>query len=529
MRVANVIASELARAGIRRAFGIPGGEVLALIDALAGEGVDFTTARHETAAGLMAEGAAAYDDGTALLVVTLGPGVSNAVNAVANAKLDRVPMLVISACAEGAFTHQVFDQRALLAPLVRASFRIESGSVAQTVRRALETARSHPRGPVHLDVSTALFSAEEPAANLTTRAPAPEPEGHTVERIAALLRGARRPLLLAGLECTRRESPALRALAAALAAPTLTTYKAKGVFDEHDTLCLGAAGLSPRADAALLPLVRAADVVLLVGYDPVEMRASYVEPFAAETRVLELAACARMHQMHRSEACAVGDLKPNLELLCASLLEAPPTCFHAPWRERAITVRAALQAQHRIGFGPLAIVDTLARVVPAELPITLDTGAHRIVFSQVFRARRPGQVLQSNGLCTMGYALPAAIGLSQASRQPVLAVMGDGGFEMVLGELATLRDLRLPVVSVIFDDQSLALIDMKQRALGFARRAVWSGATDHVAVARAFGGHGARVHDAHSLELALRNALVRSDAFSVISCSFERGAYEGLI
>jgi acetolactate synthase-1/2/3 large subunit len=175
------------------------------------------------------------------------------------------------------------------------------------------------------------------------------------------------------------------------------------------------------------------------------------------------------------------------------------------------------------------VVDTLSRVVPACVRLTVDTGAHRIVFSQAFRARSPGQALQSNGLCTMGYALPAAIGLALASCEPVLALMGDGGFDMVAGELATLRDLELPVTLVIFDDQSLALIDLKQAEQQLPRCGVWSGATDHVAVARAYGGRATRVRDVASLERALGEALARRRGFSLISCTLERGAYAGLI
>jgi acetolactate synthase-1/2/3 large subunit len=130
----------------------------------------------------------------------------------------------------------------------------------------------------------------------------------------------------------------------------------------------------------------------------------------------------------------------------------------------------------------------------------------------------------------MGYALPAAIGWSLASGGGrVVAAMGDGGLEMVLGELATLRDLALPVTLVVFDDSSLALIDMKQQAAGYPSCGVRLGATDHVALAQAFGGHGERVSDRTALARALQAALEKPRGFSLISCVLERGAYAGLI
>jgi acetolactate synthase-1/2/3 large subunit len=532
VRAADLIAKRLLQAGVRHAFGIPGGEILALIEALRAAGIPFVTARHETAAGLMAEGFAAHTGGPALLLVTVGPGLSNAVNAVANALLDRVPLLVLSASLAEAgharFTHQVFDQQALLAPVTKASLRAERGAVDATLQRGLTLALAEPRGPVHVELPIGLLAAHELPAE-PVAASVPPVDAATLGRMAALLARAQRPLVLAGLESTHGAVPeALRQLLHTLDAPLLTTYKAKGVLDEYSPRAIGAIGLSPRADAIARQLLRAADALLLVGYDPVEMRAAYVEPFAPATRLLELAASPRTHTMHRAELALCGDLALGLDGLRAQL----PRASRTRWLDSVpATTRNALSAQLTpgMGFSPQAVVDTLSRVTPPCVRLTVDTGAHRIVFSQAFRARSPGQALQSNGLCTMGYALPAAIGLALASREPVLALMGDGGFDMVAGELATLRDLELPVTLVIFDDQCLALIDLKQAEQQLPRCGVWSGATDHVAVARAYGGHGARVQDAASLERALVEALARRRGFSLISCALARGAYAGLI
>lgn len=532
MRAVDLIAMRLHEAGVRRAFGIPGGEILALMEALRRAGIAFVTARHETAAGLMAEGFAAHAGGPGLLLVTLGPGLSNAVNAVANALLDRVPLLVLSASLgaprDARITHQVFDQEALLAPVTKASLRARRGQFDAMLQRALSLALAEPRGPVHLELPLDALAGEEPRVEVAA-VPAPRIDRAVVAEMAALLSRAQRPLVLAGLESSRGDAPrALRQLLDALDGPLLTTYKAKGVLDEHDRRAIGAIGLSPRADAIARGLLRAADTVLLVGYDPVEMRAGYLEPFAPTTRVLELAASPRTHAMHRAQLTWCGDLAASLDALRAGLSGAQL----GRWPDdMPAATRAALRAQFAAGsaFSPQTVVATLSRLVPPQVRLTVDTGAHRILFSQAFRARSPGQVLQSNGLCTMGYALPAAIGLALASHEPVLALMGDGGFDMVAGELATLRDLELPVTLVIFDDQSLSLIDLKQSEQRLSRCGVWSGATDHVAVARAYGGRGVRVQDGESLTRALGEALEQRRGFSVISCALARGAYTGLL
>ena len=580
MRVADVLAEGLACAGVRHAFGIPGGEVLTLIDALERAGIRMVTARHETAAGLMAEGAWHGNDAPGLLVVTVGPGVSNAVNAVANAALDRVPLIVISGAIDpelrAAYTHQVFDQAALLRPVVKGTFVAGADNARVIIAQALALAVQHPRGPVHIELPVAHADAHlvEPpgvAAHDVPGASSATPHAAAeLARIAGALTRARRPLLLVGLEAAdARTTSALRALLDARAMPVLTTYKAKGVLDERDPHCIGAVALSPKADACVRPLLDSADVVCLVGYDPVEMRASYVRPFGSKTLVLELAAAPRSHGMHTAHTTLVGDIAEHLmglrEQLCRSRQADAWSRDTLPQRTRA-ALRAAFACHARArvssapattqgravfaatsgadtacvpvsaqsggdasGLSPLAAAQVLASVLTPDVRVTVDTGAHRIILSQVLQASAARQVLQSNGLCTMGYALPCAIGLSLCSGRRVVAAMGDGGFEMVMGELATLRDLDLPVTLLVFDDSSLALIDVKQQSRGLARHAVWLGTTDHVGIARSLGGRGVRVHDGAGLRAALTDALSRPRGFTVIACAIERGAYAELL
>lgn len=561
MRVADVLARALATAGVRHVFGIPGGEVVATLDALGRCGLEFVTARHETAAGLMAEGSALASGAPGVLLVTLGPGLTNAINAVANAHLDRVPLLVISAAPEdgplGAFSHQRIDQQALLRPLVKASLRVNARDVHAQIAHALELAVAYPRGPVHLDLPAGVASATarsntsatppaqgeavargefEPAARLgpvVRRAPL---DVEALRTAADWLACAQRPLVLAGLEASdARTAAGLASLLDSWPAPLLTTYKAKGVLQEDDPRCIGAIALSPRADALVAPLLAEADAVLLVGYDPVEMRAAYVQPFGLAARVIELAPGMRHHGMHRADVTLQAELASGLHALSAELEKARASRAAPLWPGgRPAAVRQALRAAFAPTAGttltPLDVAAVIAEELPDTVALTIDTGAHRIALSQVACARRVGQVLQSNGLCTMGYALPSAIGWSMASgARPVIAAMGDGGLEMVLGELATLRDLQLPVTLVVFDDRALALIEMKQRAAGFAASGVWLGASDHVAIAQAYGGRGVRVADRDALRRALRTGLAQARGFTLISCDLPRGAYDAVI
>jgi len=536
-RAADVLARRLAEAGCRRAFGIPGGEVLTLIDALEAAGIRFVLTKHENAAGFFAEGGFHRDGAPGVLVATLGPGVANAVNVVANAWQDQVPLLFLTGAVDGAhaatYTHQVFDHQQLLRPITKASFRVEAGAVDAIVDRAVAVALDDRPGPVHLDLPLAVARAPEPAAargayrrpRPAPVAPAPSP---TLEAARALVRDARRPIVLAGIDVLHHgAAAAVRAFVESRQAPLVTTYKAKGVLPEADhPLALGGAGLSPKADEILHPLLRDADLIVAVGYDPIEMRAGWRDPWPAGAPVVELAAVPPVHQMHGMRHLLVGDVGLGLGALGAGLPAPSP----APWPEGQVPrVRAALRDAFapESAWGPGVVFEACRAALPPETIATADSGAHRILLSQMWPCPTPRTLLQSTALCTMGCAVPLAAGAMLADPgRPAVAFVGDAGLEMVLGELATIRDLGLPVIVVVLADRSLALIERKQRASGYANAGVDFEATDFAAVAEAMGGVGRTVADRETLRRELTAALARRDRFTVLSCQLPRRAYD---
>ena len=525
---ADLLAAQLAAAGATHAFGIPGGEVLALVDALGRAGIRFELARHENAAGFMAEGLWHAIGALPVMVATLGPGVANAVNVVANAQQDRVPLIFVTGCVDQplaeSYTHQVFDHQAVLRPLVKASFRAAPGTEDLVVAKAVAIARRGRPGPVHIDLPISVAEARAagrvaPAITLATPSiPA------DLRSAQALMAAAQRPLVIAGLDLVvQGGGAALDRFLAATGAPLLTTYKAKGLVPEEDPRVIGAVGLSPKADAIVRPLIEAADLIVLAGYDPIEMRQGWRNPWPAGKPVIDIVAEPIQHGMHASSLLLEG----NVGTILTRLADALPAKAAWPSGE-PVAIRTAFRAAFAAPteWGPHAVFATLREAAPAGTVATADSGAHRILLSQMWGCDAPRGLLQSSGLCTMGCALPLATGAALGCGRPTLCFVGDAGLEMVLGELATLRDLRLPVIVVALVDRALGLIALKQRQLGLARAGVDIGETDFAAVARAMGGHGAAIDDRETLAREAEAAFSRS-GFTLLACGIDAGSYEG--
>ncbi|TBB85224.1 thiamine pyrophosphate-binding protein (plasmid) [Rhizobium ruizarguesonis] len=532
-RVADIVAKTLHAHGVRHAFGVPGGEVVTLIDGLEKAEIFFNLARHETSAAIMAAGASAISGRPELLVTTVGPGLANAVNGIADALQERVPLIVVSGIVDrgtrARYTHQVIDHTQLLRPIVKASFEIEPESAASTVARALTIATTEPMGPVHLDLSPMVAALASPNSKIITP---PTQFGTSVSvtdpgvrHLAKRIRAAKRPIILAGLEAARSNAgEALQHLAETIGAPVITTYKAKGLLSEDHPMSLGGAGLSPLADKVMLTLVNKSDLVLMIGYDPIEMRLGWLDFVEDRSNLVDIGKTTPDHAMHHAGTRVTGDPKAIVQALNGSVIEKQTWINAEP---RVAKDELGQIFATRTAWGPHAIVDRLNHTAGTDGLVTADSGAHRILLSQKWVATKPFSLLQSAGFCTMNAALPLAIGAKVADpSRRVFAVMGDGGLEMGIGELATLRDLNLSVTIVLFQDRSLALIALKQASAGLAPAGVTLGETDFAAVARGFGGYGVNVENSDEFSRELEAAGKRR-GFSLIACRFDASAYDG--
>ena len=536
LRAADVLARRLYEAGCRHAFGMPGGEVLTLVDALVKAGISFHLAKHENAAGFMGEGVHHSDGAPVILVATLGPGALNGVNVVANAHQDRVPMLVLTGCVDAAeeqsYTHQVLDHRAVFSPITKATFRLDAQAADLIADKAVALATQPRNGPVHIDVpiSTADAAATERGSR---RAPAAltQPESETLAQALSWLAEAQHPLAIIGLDALQEAAaPEIKTFLEHHQIPFVTTYKAKGILPETHPLGLGAAGLSPLADKYLLPLLQKSDLILALGYDPIEMRPGWRNVWdPARQRMIDITPEPNSHYMHQASLALVASLKPTLTALTpVSQTADQPKKWpcHSPAQVQA-DLGMAFPAD--ADWGPAGVIAECRATLPANTLATADSGAHRILLSQMWSCSAPRQLIQSSGLCTMGCAVPMAIGRKLAEPdRPVVSFSGDAGFLMVAGDLATAVELGVAPIFVVFADASLALIELKQRGRQMANAGVDMGRHDFAAIGRAFGGYGITVRNRSELNQALQQALA-SDRFTVISAEIEPGGYDGRI
>ena len=499
----------------------------------------------------MAEGGFHADGAPGILVATLGPGVANAVNVVTNAFQDRVPLIFLTGCVDAeeamTYTHQVFDHSELLKSVTKASIKVVDGMVNVGIDKALAMALDGQPGPVHVDVPISVAAKEQPAQDfqmIVRNMPSPSApaEGAALETARNWLREARQPLMMAGVDVLNQHAEkAVAEFARDFRIPFITTYKAKGVLPEDDPLALGGAGLSPLADKQLLPLLRKSDLIILSGYDPIEMRVGWRNPWDEGARVLEFCAVPNTHYMHRASLSFICDVTEGIKTLRKNISPQPVWKNGEPQKVRH-ELKKIFSGSGTPGakeeWGPAEVIDVVRKALPRNGVATADSGAHRILLSQMWECYAARGLLQSTALCTMGCAVPLAMGFRLAAQAQmssancptpdvpaVVAFVGDAGMEMVLGELATLRDLKLPVVIIVFVDESLALIELKQRNSGLPNLGVDFGATDFPAVAEALGGIGCWVSNRDELREALEGAFERQ-TFTLLACKIGEKVYD---
>ncbi|HEX9442844.1 MAG TPA: thiamine pyrophosphate-binding protein [Candidatus Binatia bacterium] len=471
MNTAELLARVLAEAGVRWVFGIPSGPVLPLIEALGKSPVEFVLTASETSAGFMAQTVGSLTGIPGACVSTLGPGATNLATGVGAAWLDRAPLIAITCNVATKWldrrVQMRIDHHALFGPLTKASFAVRAENAGDIFVRALALAGAEPPGPVHLDLPEDV--AQEKAADGVGRcedaaAALREPEGDWLEKFTAALRQSRRPLVATGLGFCRSKNPrALLRFIEAQKIPFISTLHAKGFLPESHPNWAGVLGRARRSDVQAL--IAASDMIVAVGFDPIEIN---YEEWTGRTPLVHLA----------QEAADAGpevalrlDAAGDIDAIIARLGEMPP--LPNDWTVAEIKARREkLEKNLRpacAGFAPHRVIDRLRKKLPADAILAYDVGAHTHQIATQWRSDFPKSCLATNGWSSMGYGMPSAYAakLVHAGRT-VVALIGDGCFQMTAGELALARRLALAVPVVVLNDGWLGLMKIKQERRGYA-------------------------------------------------------------
>lgn len=459
------------------AFGVPGGGPnLDVVGALEAADIRFVLAHGETSAAIMASTYGTLTGSTTAAVVTRGPGAASAINGAAQATLDRHPLLLLAdtvpAASRARVPHQRIDQQAMFGPVTKATRVLGRDTSVDDLDAAVSLAQAAPAGCVHLD-----YDAAAPGQPIESPATQAASDQATIDRARDLIAGSKHPVVIVGLEANRHASQ-VRGAVEAFGAPVLSTYQGVGVVATESDLNGGlfTNGASERT------LLDQADVIIMVGVD-------LVEPIPAAWAYDALVVAindAPPTDDYLPVACQViGDIGEHAIGLVSGSHEWPP----AAGIEHRSAVRALLAGTAESDvLSPVALVQACANAAPPQATTTVDAGAHFLAIMPFWPTDGAQRLLISNGLATMGYAVPAAIGAALARPgEPVVALTGDGGLGMCLAELETIVRLDLPITVVVFNDAALSLIEIKQRDGHGGPGAVKYRRSDFAAIAAGMG------------------------------------------
>ncbi len=534
---ADAIVRALAEAGARLMFGVPGGGPnLDVVGAAATVGLHFVLAHGETAAVIMAATYADLTGTPGAVLVTRGPGLASAVNGIAHAALDRLPVVVIAdtvPAGASRVSHQRIDQAALGRSVAKAAIAVGRRRPGEVAARIVRTALAAPPGPVIANMDdSAPGPVDAPGSDSSAaEGTAPKDGGPPTlasdasSFLAGALRAARRPVLLLGTGAIPRTA-AIRAALAGRGIPTLHTYRARGIIPDS---AAEAAGLLTGGTMEW-PLLAAADLIIGLGVDEAEMIPAPWDYPARTILITEPAASTPSTAGYRGYFTGATAVRMPLALAAEALAAGPghdwaPAAGHAVKTDAAARLAAAAIASPGL-LAPQQVVATARACTPPETIATVDAGAHMLVAMPLWEVPEPLRLLVSSGLATMGYALPAAIAAALCAPQvPVVAFTGDGGLGMTLAEIETAVRLRLRVIVIVFNDAALSLIKLKQKPAGHGGdEAVSYHPVSFAAAATAMGAAAAAVTTEQGLATALAAALRRPGP-TVIDASIDPAGY----
>lgn len=527
MNGAELLIKCLENEDVRYVFGLPGEETMEINEALRSSNIQFITVRHEQAGAFMADVYGRLTGRAGVCLATLGPGATNLVTGIADATIDRAPLVALTGQTDQQRfhkeSHQLIDVVHMLEPITKWTARITRAAVIpEATRKAFRLAEAEKPGACHLelpeDVANEAASGEPLARNAIEP---PEPRRDALMEAARLIDESQYPIVLAGNGVIRgRAMGSLRMFSSKLRIPVAETFMAKGVMPADSDLSLFTIGLQMRDYVACG--FDKADLVIAVGYDFVEYPPTRWNP-NSDKRIIHVDfSLAETDAAYVPDVEVLGDIGGSLAKL--SDMARPKSGNFASKLREVILDEIRTGAQDTgVPVKPQRFLHDLRLVLKDADIVVSDVGAHKLWVARMFPTSVPGSVIMSNGLSAMGIALPGAIAakLVHPTRN-VIALCGDGGFMMNCQELETAKRLGLNVVAVIFRDEGYGSIRWKQTERYGHASGVDFGNPNYVEFAKSFHVEGYRIGKPNEIIPTLENAL-KSSGPSVIDVPIDYG------
>ncbi|WP_277541535.1 acetolactate synthase large subunit [Haloarcula laminariae] len=468
MNAAELLVACLEREGVDHVFGLPGEEMADLLFAIRDSSITFVPVRHEQGAAFMADVHGRLTGQAGVCLATLGPGATNLLTGVADAHLDKSPLVAVT--AQGGLerlhveSHQALNVVGLFEPITEWNTQLDDPDIVhESVHKAFKVAESEKPGATHLELP------EDIAAETTEKQPLPErdpvragaPSAETIEAVASLLSEADRPLAIAGNGAVRTRAAAqLGDFVEAFDLPVASTFMGKGAVPDDDERSLYTLD---SGDGAALSAIETADLVVTVGYDIAEHDPA--EWHCEGTPIVHVdSEPAEVYEAYHPDIEVVSDIGQALSALTARA-EEPATDgeWYAEMRE-AVRADVAATPAAEAPFTVEGVLPVLRDVLAPEDVLVSDVGSHKMAIAQNYPTYEPNTCIVSNGLASMGIAVPGGVAADLAVDAEVVAATGDGGFLMNAAELETATRLDCSYTVVVFTDDDYGLIAEQQRA-----------------------------------------------------------------
>ncbi|RAY69666.1 acetolactate synthase large subunit [Enterobacter hormaechei] len=515
---AQLIVHLLERQGITTVAGIPGGTVLPLYDALSqSTQIRHVLARHEQGAGFIAQGMARTQGKPAVCMACSGPGATNLVTAIADARLDSIPLICITGQVPssmiGTDAFQEVDTYGISIPITKHNYLVRDISeLPQVISNAFRIAQSGRPGPVWIDIPKDVQTAEIEIDVLPApgeRAPAPEFSAESVRDAAAMINAAKRPVLYLGGGAINAADE-IRAFAEKASLPTTMTLMALGMLPKAHPLSLGMLGMHGARSTNYI--LQEADLLIVMGARFDDRAIGKTEEFCPNAKIIHVDIDrAELGKIKQPHVAIQGDVADVL----AQLIPQTDAADRADWRQLVADLQREFPGAIPTEGDPLShygLINAVAACVDDSAIITTDVGQHQMWTAQAYPLNRPRQWLTSGGLGTMGFGLPAAVGAALANpERKVICFSGDGSLMMNIQEMATAAENQLDVKIILMNNEALGLVH-QQQSLFYKQgvfAATYPGTINFMQIAAGFGLHTCDLNAEDDAHAALQEAIAR--------------------